>query len=62
MIKKGMTLDQIKAAKPTADYDPRWAATSGPASAAGFVEAAYKTLLPKPTPAKPATTKKKSQG
>jgi len=63
MIKKGMTLDQIKAAKPTADYDPRWAAANGPASSAGFIEAAYKTLVPKPAPAKPATTtKKKSQG
>ena len=63
MIKKGMTLDQIKAAKPTADYDPRWAAASGPASTTGFIEAAYKTLQPKPAPAKTtATTKKKSQG
>jgi len=63
MIKKGMTLDQIKAARPTADYDPRWAAPSGPASAAGFVEAAYKTLVPKAAPAKPATpSKRKSQG
>ena len=44
MIKKGMTLDQIKAAKPTSDYDPRWAAPGGAASAAGFIEAAYKTL------------------
>jgi len=62
MIKKGMTLDQIKAAKPTADYDPRWAAASGPASAAGFVEAAYKTLMPKPAAKPTTTTKKKSQG
>ncbi len=22
--KKGMTLDQVQAAKPTRDYDPRW--------------------------------------
>ena len=63
MIKKGMTLEQITAAKPTADYDPRWAAPSGPASSAGFIEAVYKTLVPKPATAKPAaTTKKKSQG
>jgi glyoxylase-like metal-dependent hydrolase (beta-lactamase superfamily II) len=61
MIKKGMTLDQIKAARPTADYDPRWAAASGPASTAGFIEAAYKTLMPKPAKTSPAT-KKKSQG
>ena len=59
MIKKGMTLEQIKAAKPTADYDPRWAAPSGPASSAGFIEAVYKTLVPKPATAKPAATTKK---
>jgi cyclase len=63
MMKKGMTLEQVKAAKPTADYDPRWAAASGPATAEKFIEAAYKTLQPKapPKPAPPAT-KKKSQG
>jgi cyclase len=63
MVKKGMTLEQVKAAKPTGDYDPRWAAASGPATAEKFIEAAYKTLQPKtpPKPA-PATTKKKSQG
>ena len=30
MIKKGMTLEQVKSAKPTADYDPRYGATTGP--------------------------------
>ena len=60
MIKKGMTLEQIQAARPTADYDPRWGAESGPWTTAKFVEAAYKTLAPKaPAAAKPSTTKKK---
>ena len=40
MIKKGMTLDRIKAARPTFEYEPRY----GAASATGFVEAAYKNL------------------
>lgn len=60
MVKKGMTLEQVKAAKPTADYDPRWGATSGSWTTDTFIEAAYKTLQPKAPQAKPATTKKKS--
>ena len=44
MIKKGMTLEQVKAAKPTFEYDKRWSAPSGPASSDGFVEAVYKSL------------------
>ncbi|HEY1758587.1 MAG TPA: MBL fold metallo-hydrolase [Bryobacteraceae bacterium] len=44
LIKKGMTLDQVKAAKPTFEYDKRWSAASGPASTDGFVEAVYKSL------------------
>jgi glyoxylase-like metal-dependent hydrolase (beta-lactamase superfamily II) len=41
-IKKGMTLDQVKAARLTRDYDPRYAAPSGPSSTAGFVEAVFR--------------------
>jgi glyoxylase-like metal-dependent hydrolase (beta-lactamase superfamily II) len=44
MIKKGMTLDQVKAAKPTFEYDKRWSAPSGLNSTNGFVEAVYKSL------------------
>jgi cyclase len=44
MIKKGMTLEQVKAAKPTFEYDKRWSAASGPASTDGFVEVVYKSL------------------
>ena len=60
MIKKGMTLEQVKAAKPTADYDPRWSTNAYTADM--FVEAAYKSLTPKmPAPTKAATpTKKKN--
>jgi len=54
MVKKNMTLAQVQAAKPTADYDPRWAPTSGAWTTEKFVEAIYKTLQP-PAPAKPAT-------
>jgi len=44
MIKKGMTLGQVQAARPTLDYDPRYGATSGSWTTAMFVEAAYKNL------------------
>jgi cyclase len=58
MVKKGMTLEQVKAARPTADYDPRWATKAYTADM--FIESAYRSLTPKkPAPAKPATTTKK---
>ena len=44
MVKKGMTLEQVKAAQPTADYDGRYGATSGSWTTAMFIEAVYKTL------------------
>jgi glyoxylase-like metal-dependent hydrolase (beta-lactamase superfamily II) len=43
-IKKGMTLDQIKAAKLTIDYEPRYGATSGFWTTDKFLEAAYQSL------------------
>ena len=47
MIKKGMTLQQVKAAKPTMEYDGLYGATSGPWTTDMFVEAAYKSLSQK---------------
>jgi cyclase len=47
MIKKGMTLEQVKAAKPTRDYDPLYGSTSGFWTTDMFVEAAYKSLSAK---------------
>jgi glyoxylase-like metal-dependent hydrolase (beta-lactamase superfamily II) len=38
MLRKGMTLEQVKAARPTEDYDPRY----GPADK--FIEAVYRSL------------------
>jgi cyclase len=46
MVKKGMTLAQVKAAKPTADYDPRYGAATGPWTTDMFVEAVYQSLAP----------------
>jgi cyclase len=47
MVNRGMTLAQVKAAKPTMDYDGRFGAASGPWTTDMFVEAVYKTLKPK---------------
>jgi glyoxylase-like metal-dependent hydrolase (beta-lactamase superfamily II) len=44
MIEKGMTLEQVKASRPTADYEPRYGATTGPWTTEMFIEAVYSTL------------------
>jgi glyoxylase-like metal-dependent hydrolase (beta-lactamase superfamily II) len=44
MVKRGMTLDQVKAAKPTADYDVRYGRMTGPWTTDMFVEASYQSL------------------
>jgi cyclase len=44
MIKSGMTLAQVKAARPTRDYDARYGKTSGPWTTDMFVETAYNSL------------------
>jgi len=46
MIKKGLTLDQVTAARPTLDWEPRYGSTSGAWTTATFVEAVYRSLLP----------------
>jgi cyclase len=43
-IKKGMTLDQVKAARLTRDFDARYAAASGPGTTANFIESVYRDL------------------
>jgi len=45
MIKKGMTLQQIKASMPTRDYDPRYGSTTGPYTTDMFIEAVYQSLI-----------------
>ena len=56
-VKRGQTLDQVKAAKFTLDYDARWGATSGPWTTDMFIEAVYKDLAKANEPAKPAAAK-----
>ncbi len=43
-IAKGMTLDQVKAAGYTKEYDPRWGPKTGPWTSDMFLEAVYKSL------------------
>jgi cyclase len=44
MIRKGMTLEQVKAARPTRDYDARYGKSTGAWTTDMFVEAAYQSL------------------
>ena len=42
MVKRGMTVEQVKAAKPTLDYDLHYGADTGPWTTAMFIEAVYR--------------------
>ncbi|MGP0076821.1 MAG: hypothetical protein ACLPWF_33320, partial [Bryobacteraceae bacterium] len=44
MIHKGMTLDQVKDARPTRDYDTEYITSNSFVTADRFVEAVYKSL------------------
>lgn len=44
LVKKGMTLEQVRAARPTLDYDGRYRATQGEWTADRYIEAVYREL------------------
>ena len=44
LMKKGMTLQQVQAAKPSRDYDVLYTPGSGHATPEQFIETVYKTL------------------
>jgi len=44
MLKRDMTLEQVKAARPTRDYDPRYGSSSGFWTTDAFIEAVYRSL------------------
>jgi cyclase len=48
LVTKGMTLEQVKAARPTRDYDGRYGAATGSWTTDMFIEAAYRELSKKP--------------
>jgi glyoxylase-like metal-dependent hydrolase (beta-lactamase superfamily II) len=47
MIKSGLTLEQVKAAKPTMDFDGRYGSNTGSWTTNMFVEAVYRSLREK---------------
>ncbi len=47
MIQRGLTVEQVKAAKPTFDYDGLYGSTTGPWTTDKFIEAAYRSLSKK---------------
>jgi len=47
MIKRGMTLEQVRAASPTKGYTRRYGSSSGPWTTNMFVDAVYKSLTAK---------------
>jgi len=59
-VKRGQTLDQVKAGKPTLDYDARWGATSGPWTTDMFLDAVYKDMKAAAAPAPAATAPAKN--
>jgi cyclase len=58
LVAEGKTLEQVRAAQPTLDYDARYDTPSGPASRDAFVAAVYESLravsAAKPAVSKPA--------
>jgi hypothetical protein len=44
MVRNGETLQQVKAAKPTLDYDGEYGAETGPWMTSAFIEAVYGDL------------------
>jgi len=56
-VKRGQTLDQVKASKFTLDYDARWGASSGTWTTDMFIEAVYKDLSKVNEAARPAAAK-----
>jgi hypothetical protein len=47
-IDKGLTLEQVRAARLARDYDGRYGAESGPASAEEFITTVYRSLMAAP--------------
>jgi glyoxylase-like metal-dependent hydrolase (beta-lactamase superfamily II) len=47
MVTRGMTLAQVKAARPTLDYDGQYGANTGPWTTEMFIDAVYKNLSTK---------------
>ncbi|HET9361412.1 MAG TPA: MBL fold metallo-hydrolase [Vicinamibacterales bacterium] len=53
-VKRGMTLEQVKAARPTLDFDPRYGSDTGFWTTSMFIETIYKQMVEANPPPKPA--------
>jgi glyoxylase-like metal-dependent hydrolase (beta-lactamase superfamily II) len=53
-VKRGMSLEQVKAARPTLDFDPRYGTDTGFWTTSMFIEVIYNQMLAANPPAKPA--------
>ncbi len=60
-VKRGMTLDQVKAKKPTLDFDPRYGGEGAFVTPAMFVETIYKEMV-KENPPAPAKGNQRNRG
>jgi len=61
--KNGKTLPQIKAMRPTLDYDGNYGSTTGPWTTDMFIDEIYKEVTAKPVaPAAPAAKKPAAKG
>ena len=58
-VRRGMTLDQVKAAKPTLDFDPRYGTPNGFWTPDQFVEVIYKQMKQAQGPAAPPAKNQK---
>jgi glyoxylase-like metal-dependent hydrolase (beta-lactamase superfamily II) len=60
-VKRGMTLEQVKAAKPTLDFDTRYGSDTGFWTTSMFVETIYKQMAEANPPAKPTQSRNRNQ-
>ena len=61
-VKRGMTLEQVKAQKPTLDFDPRYGMDAGFWTTNQFIDVIYKQMLAANPPAKPAPRNQPRRG
>jgi glyoxylase-like metal-dependent hydrolase (beta-lactamase superfamily II) len=62
MAKRGMTMEQVKAAKPTLDYDLHYGADTGSWTTAMFIEAVYRDVTKAAAAKAVAPTSKNAKG
>jgi glyoxylase-like metal-dependent hydrolase (beta-lactamase superfamily II) len=61
-VKRGMTLEQVKAKKPTLDFDPRYGIDTGFWTTSMFIETIYKQMVKEHPPAAPKGKQPPSKG